>query len=137
MKNKILLVCCLVFFYGCGKSHDHPFAPADHTHPLEDHDHPHEHDPVIIEVPVLCDSTDIEVAFTGIIDQSQPNVYLLKVAGFPDETVTETETASTPTEKTYFRSYKGFEGGAISMERVSGSRAAAVKVEVVSQVCSE
>ena len=92
---------------------------------------------VIIEVPILCKKTDIDIDFTGIIDQSQPNVMLAKVAGFPDETITETETASIPTEKTYHRSYKGFLGGAISFERISGSRAAAVKIEVVRQVCSE
>ena len=137
--SAVVFIVCLALFVAASISctkhhdhHDHPFAPIDH-------DHPHEHDPVtiIVEVPVLCDTTDIEVAFTGIIDRSSPNVYLLKVSGFPDELIEETETAATPTEKTYNRSYAGFEGGAISFEVISGSRAAAVKVEVTSQICSE
>ena len=138
----LLLVVCLAFLVlvvlgGCSKKHDHPYAPIEHEHELPDHDHPHEHDPVIIEVPVLCGKTDIEVAFTGIIDQSGPNFYLAKVAGFPDELIEENETASTPTEKTYLRSYKGFTGGAISFEKVSGSRAEAIKVELIKQECSD
>ena len=145
MKNKteVFFVVCLAVFVvasiSCSKKHHHPYAPLDHEHELPDHDHPHEHDPVtiIVEVPVLCDTTDIGVDFTGIIDRSGPNFYLLKVAGFPDEVVEEKETSSIPTEKTYRRSYEGFTGGAISMEKIRGSRAEAVKVEIVSQECSQ
>lgn len=91
-----------------------------------------------VPVPTICDTVDVTVGFIAKIDQSFPNDYLLQVVGFPDETVTITETRPTPTDTTIVREYKGFVvGGKILFTKKSGSRAEAVGVFIVEQKCSE
>ncbi len=126
-----LAVVVLIVVVACSKNH--PIQPPIDTTPVD----PVPCDTTFVSVFVLCEKTNITVGFIGIVDRSAPNDYLAQVAGFPDEEISITETRSAPAETTIVRTYEGYTGGRISFKRIRGSRADAVGVETLDQVCAQ
>lgn len=127
------LLWSALFSIGCGRSHDHPFAPKEH-------EHPHEHDPVFVEIPVfvVCDTVDLEVEFTLIKDQSAPNVYAIFRNGVEVDRIVISETAPAPTEVKFLYRFDRFVIGqeTISIQKVLGSRAETIGSALVKIECS-
>jgi len=102
--------------------------------------------PVFIEVPgdsifvpvlVVCNELDATAEFTVIKDQSGPNDYLIVAEGYPDEPVYIIDTSPAPVDTSFTRVFKNYTGGKISIEKVEGSRAAAIGVAIIELRCSE
>ena len=108
--------------------HDHP----DTTHIHHDHTVHVHHDH-----PSSCDTVDIEIEFTVIGDQSAPNEYAYFLNGVEIGRFIITETYAEPTEITFRVTFERIIfGDVITIQKISGSRAAVIGSAIIGITCS-
>jgi len=136
----ILAAFLIVYSFTCNKN---PSEPEPTPDPCL------ECPPVFIEVPgdtvfvvgdsvfVLCKKVDATAEFTVTKDQSVPNDYRIVAEGYPDELISIIDIAPAPVDTSFTRVFPNYTGGRISIEKVAGSRAAAIGVAIIALECSE
>ncbi len=91
---------------------------------------------VLPGIPVICDTTDQTMGYIVKIDQSQPNKYKRVWENNPDRIFEITSTSSAPIDTLITEVLHGYvRGERVSIEKVSGSRAEAVGIEIIDSKC--